>query len=119
MFAAAHLFVVCQEKKRLFINAVGKGKRKEEKISKSDREKKNQKFPFSFKVFCIFLLPQLDNCNDYETRRQIRARIKTLLSDVKGKIQIEDTPIPLNDFPSDFFPLFFTKMKFFNGKIGR
>ena len=29
---------------------------------------------------------QLDNCNDYETRRQIRARIKTLLSgDAKGK----------------------------------
>uniref|UniRef100_A0A0N8DXB2 Smoothelin domain-containing protein n=1 Tax=Daphnia magna TaxID=35525 RepID=A0A0N8DXB2_9CRUS len=30
----------------------------------------------------------LDNCNDYETRRQIRARIKTLLSDVKGPADV-------------------------------
>ena len=36
--------------------------------------------------FKIPLNAQLDNCNDYETRRQIRARIKTLLSgDAKGK----------------------------------
>lgn len=35
-------------------------------------------------LFTVFVLKQLDNCNDYETRRKIRARIKALIGD-KGK----------------------------------